>query len=138
MRDPPSDPPTGYWEKNDQGELQPGDDEPIRTEGLDIGNTPISATTVSVADDDVAEINVKREVMIFVFAENKSTAAFLSDFDRLSTVALSGSATNQGSSDLTGTTGTDGATNYSRDGNILHIENRTGDEMDYDLVQFND
>lgn len=113
------------------------DAESVQSGGVGIGNTAIEAQTVTVSDDSVAEFNAAGEVIIFVMAEERATASFVSAFGSLSPMALSGRARNQNNTDLQGTTGTDGVANYSRDGNTFHIENRLGQEVKFDLLFFN-
>jgi len=103
---------------------------------LNRGNTPEEYQTFTVADDSVQEFNLSTDKLIQIHADRGVTSGiYLSSFNKLTTVAQEIDMTNEGSTDLTGTTGPDNNLNVSRDGNTGHLENRTGTQIEVDIIQ---
>jgi hypothetical protein len=99
----------------------------------------------SVADDSVVTYNLKDDIqpntnspyILTVFAGGttpRASAVFATAFNSLSSGPLE-TVTNQGTANLTGSTGPDGSLNVSRDKDTLQLENRLGGTKDIAVIQ---
>lgn len=106
---------------------------------IGLGGVDMNVRTFTIPDDDVVEFDLTRDTIFLVNGEGSSAAAgmFSSSFDNLTTAAAETNLSNEGNSDLTGTTGPDESLNISRDGNVGHIENRLGSEEEIHVTEFN-
>lgn len=106
----------------------------LSTGELDINGKLSTNVELTIADDDVASIDVSGSGLLssasnlhYINGQTGSeTGLFLGAFNLLTTAASNSAITNQGQTALTGTDGPDGSLNIARDGNSLLIENRTG------------
>jgi len=113
--------------------------ESVSTGRTIIGNSNIDSRTVTVADDDVATLDIpsneNNEAMIFVRAETSGPGdnggLYHTAFASLNAAALGSNHSNEGGTNtLSGTDGPDGSLNVSKEGTTLYMENRLGAESD--------
>lgn len=109
----------------------------LDADSITINNTRLSSPTLTVADDGVKTVDVGGDQFIQVFGDQGNTfGVFTAAFGTLNTIDVGTKVTNQGSTDLTGTTGPDGTLNISNTDTTLHLENRVGNSLEIDVVRF--
>jgi len=107
----------------------------LNAESLNIGNVPLTNRQLTIADDNVASFDVSSEVLIFIISPSQCTGAYVSSFNDLVEMASDDNINVISSTQLTGTTGTDGKISASRDGQTLYVENRFGEQKDFEIIQ---
>ncbi|MUW13928.1 hypothetical protein GJ633_04070 [Halorubrum sp. CBA1125] len=115
--------------------------ESVNTDGMEVGAISIEDDKRTIADDDVAEIDLSsfdpifpNEIHIFSDNSGEEVGAFVVAFNQINEMAIGNSATNQGLVQLTGTDGPDASVNYAVDSGTFYVENRAGTEITISLL----
>jgi len=105
--------------------------EELSTKELIVGQVQRRVVELTIADDSVKSVNVSpnRGALIAVYQEDANRFGLFGTIANSCDTATSQAITNNGSLQLTGTTGTDGELSVSRDGDTFYIENRTGGQI---------
>lgn len=114
--------------------------ESLRAEEQQVGGVKTVGESVTINDDSVQTVDASFASLIIVQAVTSNAighATLQTEFNDITDALLASSATNQGSSSLSGTTGPDGSLNISRNDNNFNLENRTGeDPIDVEILLY--
>ena len=110
----------------------------LNTGNIDIGQTTIVSNTVTLSDDGSESFDFQGDTMAHIFGDVGGTSAIVATrFDGIGDVLANGAKYNIESGALSGTTGQDGRINISRVENTFYIENRDGQEIEFDFLIYN-
>ncbi|WP_435065897.1 hypothetical protein [Halobaculum sp. EA56] len=91
---------------------------------------------VTIPDDGAKIIDSESQCLVLIGGPSESSGGGLlaTSFSTLTTLATT-NVSNEGNTTLDGTSGPDGSLNLAIDSNNLYLENRTGSERSYTVVQ---